>query len=108
MKRYKGLVVAGLLMTVLGAFGAVAFVQTAQPLAASGPTLISTTMSGSLCPAPGMNATDRSCQDIHKQFLSEGDLTQADYARILDEMAKRELVTCLKTSRRTATLDGVI
>lgn len=108
MRRYKGLVVAGLLVTILGTFGAVAFVQTAQPVVASAYGLTSSSMSGSLCPATGAQSVDRSCQDIHKQFLSEGDLTQADYARIFDEWANREHLTCLKTSREPETLDGVI
>ena len=108
MRRLSSQVVAGLLVSALGVVGAVAFMQTAQPVGASISTLTSTEMAGNLCPARGAKVVDRSCQDIHKQFLTEGNLTQADYARILDEWATRDLLSCLKTSRRPETLDGVI
>lgn len=108
MRRFLAQVVAGMLVTALGVVGVVAFVQTAQPVGPRGSTLISTDLVGNACPALGAKAADRSCQDIHRQFLTEGNLTSADYARIMDECATLELGTCLKTSRRPQTLDGVI
>lgn len=108
MRRFLTQVVAGLLVTALGAVGVVAFVQTAQPVGPRGSTLVSADDVGNACPALSGEAIDQSCQDIHRQFLTEGNLTAADYARIMDEWATRDLVTCIKTSRRPQTLDGVI
>ena len=108
MKRLKGRILAGLLMTAAGMVGAGAFVQTAQPVGHSSSSLTSMSVTGPECPALDSKSGDRSCQDIHKQFLAEGDLTQADYDRIVDESSSLKLLTCIKTPRRPALLDGII